>query len=65
MTYDDVIKRAPNPELADKIMTASYILARGQPNVPIELKKTMELVMTRSLESLKEEARKIAEEKLR
>lgn len=61
--YEDIIKMAPNPDLADKIMCASYILAKGQPNVEINHADIMRLISTMNLEELKRNADKIKEEK--
>ena len=61
--YRKLIDKAPDPEIADKIMCASYILARGQPGVPITFEDTIQLITTRTLEQLRAEANKIKAEK--
>ncbi len=61
--YEDIIAKAPDPELTDKMMCASYILARGQAGVPITFEDMMQLVTTRTIEQLRAEADKIKEEK--
>ena len=62
--YDDVIRKAPNPELADKIMHAFYILSRGQANVPVSQADAMALVHTMTIEEMRAEAQKIRRAKL-
>ena len=61
--YEDIISKAPNPELTDKIMCASYILAKGQPNVTIGIAEMLHLVSTMSLEELRRNVDKIKAEK--
>lgn len=61
--YRKIIDKAPNPELADKIMCASYILAKGKPNVRVDTREMMHLVSSMTLEELKRNVKKIRDEK--
>ena len=63
MSYKDIISNAPNPELADKIMCALYILSKGKPNIEIQQSEIMNLVQTMDLDELRRNAKKIQEAK--
>jgi hypothetical protein len=63
LSYRGIINRSPNPELADKIMCASYILAKGEAGVAINMADTLNLIRTKTLEELRAEVELVKEEK--
>ena len=54
---------APNPILAEKILIALYILAKGQPNTPVRTEDALVLIEGMSLEELRRTAAEIRRRK--